>query len=65
MNGIQEKTCNKPIFYLDKTWIDQNYTRSHLLQSNNKDRGLKVPTGIGSRLSYYTLALLKLSIASY
>lgn len=50
MNGIREKTPNKPIFYLDKTWINQNYTRSHIRQNSNNDRGLKIPTGIGSRL---------------
>lgn len=45
MNDFREKTPDKPIFYLDETWLNQNHTRSHIWQDSHSDGGLKVRTG--------------------
>jgi len=50
INDIKEKTPDKPIFYLDETWLNQYHTRSYIWQDSNNDGGLKVPTGKGARL---------------
>lgn len=30
MNDTREKTPDKPMFYLDETWLNQNHIRSHI-----------------------------------
>lgn len=43
INDVREKTPDKPIFYLDETWLDQNHTSSHVWQYSNNDGGLDLP----------------------
>lgn len=50
MTDIKEQTPDKPIFYLDETWLNQNHTRSYIWQDSNNNGGLKVPIGKGVRL---------------
>ena len=38
------------IFYLDETWVNQNYTRQSCWVTSDGSGGLKVPTGKGGRL---------------
>jgi hypothetical protein len=40
-----------PVFYLDETWVNQNHSRKCIWQDSSRKRGLKVPSGNGSRLT--------------
>ncbi|XP_008180356.1 uncharacterized protein LOC103308558 [Acyrthosiphon pisum] len=59
MNDIREKTPDKPIFYLDETWLNQNHTRSYIWQDSHIDGGLKIPTGKEARLILVHIGLAK------
>lgn len=50
MSDIKKQTPDKPIFYLDETWLNQYHTPSYVWQDSNNDGGLKVSTGKGAKL---------------
>lgn len=50
INAIRDQTPDKPIFYLDETWINQNHTRAYIWHDSHGNGGLKVPTGKGARI---------------
>ncbi|KAE9543577.1 hypothetical protein AGLY_002377 [Aphis glycines] len=41
---------DRPIVYIDETWVNQNHSRSLIWQNERSTEGLKVPTGKGGRL---------------
>lgn len=47
---IHRTEDNRPIIYLDETWISQNHTNKYIWQDSRGNGGLKVPTGRGGRL---------------
>ncbi|XP_026815467.1 uncharacterized protein LOC113555261 [Rhopalosiphum maidis] len=45
MRDVRSKTPNKPIFYLDETWLNQYHSpTNYSWQYSNVDGGLKIPT---------------------
>jgi hypothetical protein len=50
MHQIREDGDKRPVFYLDKTWVNQNYTLKYIWQDSTSNGGLKVPIGKRSRL---------------
>lgn len=47
---------DRPIVYIDKTWVNQNHSRSMICQNEYGIERLKVPTGKGCRfiVCHYT-----------
>lgn len=41
---------NRPIVYIDETWVNQNHSRTMIWQNEHGTEGLKNPTGKGGRL---------------
>ncbi|XP_050065840.1 uncharacterized protein LOC126554876 [Aphis gossypii] len=41
---------DRPVVYIDETWVNQNHSRSMIWQNEHGTEGLKVPTGKGGRL---------------
>lgn len=50
MCTLRQNKDNRPVVYLDETWVNQNHSRSYIWQNNEGTEGLKVPTGKGGRL---------------
>ena len=50
MCTLRENKDDRPVVYLDETWVNQNHSRSLIWQNENNLGGLKVPTGKGGRL---------------
>jgi hypothetical protein len=48
-----------PVFYLDETWGNHNYSRKCIWQDLSRKRGLKVPSGNGSRWIFHSCAQVK------
>uniref|UniRef100_A0A2S2PM81 Tc1-like transposase DDE domain-containing protein n=1 Tax=Schizaphis graminum TaxID=13262 RepID=A0A2S2PM81_SCHGA len=47
---LQENKDDRPVVYLDETWINQNHSRTLIWQNEYNSGGIKVPTGEGGRL---------------
>jgi hypothetical protein len=41
----------RPLFYLEETWIDQTQSKKYIWQDSSRKRGLRVPPGKRSRLT--------------
>jgi transposase len=50
MHNIRSSGDTRPIFYLDKMWVNQNHSLKYIWQDFNRSGGLKVPVGKGSRI---------------
>lgn len=50
MHDLREDPLQRPIVYLDETWINQNHTKKYIWQHSSNEGGLRVPIGKGSRL---------------
>lgn len=50
MSMLREKKDDRPVVYLDETWVNQNHSRTLVWQDEHNSMGLKVPTGKGGRL---------------
>ncbi|KAE9524162.1 hypothetical protein AGLY_015407 [Aphis glycines] len=50
MCTLRDKKDDRPVVYLDETWVNQNHSRTLTLQNENNSGGLKVPTFKGGRL---------------
>jgi hypothetical protein len=50
MHQVTVSGDKRPVFYLDKTWVNQNHTLKYIWQDSASNGGLKVPVGKGSRL---------------
>ncbi|XP_025192691.1 uncharacterized protein LOC112592757 [Melanaphis sacchari] len=50
MCTLRENKDDRPMVYLDETWVNQNHSRTLIWQKENNSGGLKVPTGKGGRL---------------
>jgi len=46
MVNLCSNNDDRPVVYLDETWVNQN----HIWQDSDNSEGFKVPTGKGSRL---------------
>lgn len=44
------KKDDRPVVYLDETWVNQNHSHTLIWQNEHNSMGLKVPTGKGGRL---------------
>ncbi|KAF0768218.1 Uncharacterized protein FWK35_00014617, partial [Aphis craccivora] len=47
---LRKAKDDRPIVYIDETWVNQNHSRSMIWQNECSTEGLKVPTGKGGRL---------------
>jgi len=52
-NTFLRKTCNlrsssdtRPVIYLDETWMNQNYSRTHIWKNDMDSEGFKEPTSL-------------------
>ncbi|KAF0760267.1 Uncharacterized protein FWK35_00006119 [Aphis craccivora] len=50
MSMLREKKDDRPVVYLNETWVNQNHSRTLIWQNEHNSMGLKVPTGKGGRL---------------
>ncbi|XP_025200882.1 uncharacterized protein LOC112598574 [Melanaphis sacchari] len=50
MVNLRTNNDDRPVVYLDETWVNQNHTRNHICQDSDNFEGFKMPTGKGSRL---------------
>jgi transposase len=50
MHNERANKLERPIIYLDETWVNQNHCKKYIWQSSDSKGGLKVPVGKGSRL---------------
>jgi len=50
MSMLREKKDDRPVVYLDETWVNQNHSRTLIWQNEHNSMGLKVPTGKGGWL---------------
>lgn len=50
MVNLRTNNDDRPVVYLDETWVNQNHTRNHIWQDSDNSEGFKVPTGKGGRL---------------
>ena len=50
MNNLRVMGDERPIYYLDKTWVHQNHTKRYIWQDSFGNGGLKMLTGKGNRL---------------
>ncbi|XP_050063312.1 uncharacterized protein LOC114123868 [Aphis gossypii] len=50
MSTLRENKDDRPVVYLDETWVNQNHSRSLIWPDENNLSGLKVLTGKGGRL---------------
>lgn len=44
MNTIRGQTSDRPLFYLDQYWLNENHTRVYFWQDSHGNGGLKVLT---------------------
>uniref|UniRef100_A0A2S2NB48 Tc1-like transposase DDE domain-containing protein n=1 Tax=Schizaphis graminum TaxID=13262 RepID=A0A2S2NB48_SCHGA len=51
--ALREMKDDRPIVYIDGTWVNQNHSESMIRQNEHGTKGLKVPTGKGGRLIVY------------
>ncbi|KAL4091316.1 hypothetical protein QTP88_026019 [Uroleucon formosanum] len=47
---LREMKDDRPVVYIDETWVNQNHSRSMIWQNEHGTEGLKVPTRKGGRL---------------
>lgn len=45
MVNLRTNNDDRPVVYLDETWVNQNHTRNHIWQDSDNSEGFKVPTG--------------------
>ncbi|XP_025196189.1 uncharacterized protein LOC112595261 [Melanaphis sacchari] len=50
MHDLRQNNDTRPVVYLDETWVNQNHSRGTICQNSENSKGLKVPTGKGSRI---------------
>ncbi|XP_060846494.1 uncharacterized protein LOC132926185 [Rhopalosiphum padi] len=50
MCTLRENKDDRPVVYLDETWVNQNHSRKGIWQNENNSGGLKVPKGKGGQL---------------
>lgn len=50
MDHLRASGDNRPRFYLDETWVNQNHSRKQMWVDNEDNGGFKTPVGKGSRL---------------
>jgi len=50
MHDLKQNNDTRPVIYLGETWADQIHSRGTILQNSENSKGLKVPTGKGSRI---------------
>jgi len=50
MCNLRSSSDTRPVIYLNATWVNQNHSRNHILQTDMDSKGFKVPTGKGGRL---------------
>jgi transposase len=50
MHQIRVSGDKRPVFYLDKTWVNQYHTLKYIWQDSTSNGRLKVPVGKGSQL---------------
>ena len=50
IHSLRTSGDDRPIFYLDETWVNQNHSKKDIWQDSTGRGGLGVPVGKGSRL---------------
>lgn len=48
--NLRQNNDNRPVIYLDETWVNQNHTRNFTWQNSENSEELKVPTSKGGRI---------------